>query len=757
MPNSINDWIVELGFDSSKVDKGLTRVEKRFARFRKKINADLGSGLSSLTKQRQPLRQSVVRKRLGRPTLLGDARSTMKGSRSTTKEKPSNSLLKANALERKRQETQQIVNRAKKVGIDPTDARVSLKQKNVQLIEKERLALIKKVRVQEKRITVERKEQARVAKVIAAKAKETAKEQARAQRAETARLAHKNKKITFKERLTTEGRISKVASEAKATANTLEGSRDKKAILLKKQLNTEVVKLMAAQKALANTTRVNSQKYETLQRKIDKTTRRVAELKRETASFKRGGGAFGAGMAKMTRMLNPATLAVVALTSAVTLGIPSLFRATRQLDALKASMLAASGSAAQAKIDFEFVRETSNSLGRDLMTSAKGFQMIGTAMRSEFSGDEIREVFLAASESSTAFGISAEDTQGVMKAFSQIASKSSVQAEELRGQLGDRLFGAFQEAAKALGITTDMLNKKLKKGEVSARDLLIPLSKQLRKTARETGALTAGMESLVAVQNRFKLSQTETVEQLSDAGSKDIFKEFFKIGKSLLKMITPIGKAFVKILKPIMVFLRRAAELFEPLVVATGEVIELFVDGVTWLVEWLANITGLNTLLTGTEGRLGAINITLRILTALMLGIKLMFLITAFAVEQIGETLSGWGDSIRDAVNEAKGLTGFNRVFRLSTEVDGTSNKKAVIDGNLRRNGLVSATAQGISTASQMATPTLDRKTKTVINNNHPIINQSNTILEAANPDAVSSQINTATQEALTSALPSSE
>ena len=40
-----------------------------------------------------------------------------------------------------------------------------------------------------------------------------------------------------------------------------------------------------------------------------------------------------------------------------------------------------------------------------------------------------------------------------MLALAQMASKGTVQAEELRGQLGERLPGAFKIAAAAMGVT----------------------------------------------------------------------------------------------------------------------------------------------------------------------------------------------------------------------------------------------------------------------------------------------------------------
>jgi len=62
--------------------------------------------------------------------------------------------------------------------------------------------------------------------------------------------------------------------------------------------------------------------------------------------------------------------------------------------------------------------------------------------------------------------------------------KGKVQAEELRGQLGEALPGAFNLAAKAMGVTTSKLNEMLDKGQVLPEELLPKLASELLKTFR---------------------------------------------------------------------------------------------------------------------------------------------------------------------------------------------------------------------------------------------------------------------------------
>lgn len=73
---------------------------------------------------------------------------------------------------------------------------------------------------------------------------------------------------------------------------------------------------------------------------------------------------------------------------------------------------------------------------------------------------------------SKALGGSQDDLNGILRATTQVFSKNKVQAEELRGQIGDRLPGAVGQFAKALGITTAELDQRLKDGQVSVQDFV---------------------------------------------------------------------------------------------------------------------------------------------------------------------------------------------------------------------------------------------------------------------------------------------
>lgn len=154
-----------------------------------------------------------------------------------------------------------------------------------------------------------------------------------------------------------------------------------------------------------------------------------------------------------------------------------------EVKALESTLTAATGSLGAAEEAMMFVRKEAERLGLDVATAGASFGKLAAAARgTALEGQAARDIFVAVSEAGTALGLTASEVEGALNAIQQMISKGTVQAEELRGQLGERLPGAFQVAAKAMGATTRELGKMLELGEVSAEDMLPKLAAALRET-----------------------------------------------------------------------------------------------------------------------------------------------------------------------------------------------------------------------------------------------------------------------------------
>lgn len=218
--------------------------------------------------------------------------------------------------------------------------------------------------------------------------------------------------------------------------------------------------------------------------------------------------------------LRGSLLAVGAAFASATLAAKSLFDAGRTVQQLTCSMEAITGSAEAASSELQWLRSTTNELGQEFYTAAESYRgFLAASQDTAIAGQTARDIFRATLEAATALGMSVEDTEGSLRAFTQMVSKGNVQAEELRGQLGERLYGAFNLAAQAMGVSTSELNKMLERGEVLAEDLLPELARVLHEKYGQA-ALDASHDAQAAF-NRFTTAWKDLQVSISDAGFLD--------------------------------------------------------------------------------------------------------------------------------------------------------------------------------------------------------------------------------------------
>lgn len=104
--------------------------------------------------------------------------------------------------------------------------------------------------------------------------------------------------------------------------------------------------------------------------------------------------------------------------------------------------------------------------------------------------EQAKETFNNITAAIIATGGSTEQVNAALTAMSQVFSKGKATAEELRGQLGERLPGAFATFAASMGISTQELDKLLDSGKVTISDVL-KFVKLLGKQYGETADLMA--------------------------------------------------------------------------------------------------------------------------------------------------------------------------------------------------------------------------------------------------------------------------
>ncbi|HWL22294.1 MAG TPA: tape measure protein [Ureibacillus sp.] len=155
-------------------------------------------------------------------------------------------------------------------------------------------------------------------------------------------------------------------------------------------------------------------------------------------------------------------------------GLQKSFSTNLRLDSLYEGLKVASGSAEAFEKNVSFLRETSERLGLTFSDNIKAFKnFYASATGANISAEDTRRIFESVANAGAKLRLSSDDVTGALRALEQMASKGKVQAEELRGQLGERLPRAFELAAKAMGVTTAELNKMLEDGKVMS-DVFLP-------------------------------------------------------------------------------------------------------------------------------------------------------------------------------------------------------------------------------------------------------------------------------------------
>ena len=240
------------------------------------------------------------------------------------------------------------------------------------------------------------------------------------------------------------------------------------------------ITLTADGKGLVGQVRLSRKELDRLAGAVEKTGkgagRQASRFRRLQNQFKR--------TAERAKAASQAMVGLKAAIAGLALGY-QLKRATETalaFERIDLALKAATGSTYAARKEFEFVARVSEELGLNLQSAAANYANLAAAAKgTALEGRPLQEIFEGIAAASGALSLSAEDQSGVLKAVEQIISKGTVSSEELRQQMGERLPGAFQLAAVAMGVTTEQLNKMLSLGKVTAEDLLPKLGKALRE------------------------------------------------------------------------------------------------------------------------------------------------------------------------------------------------------------------------------------------------------------------------------------
>lgn len=238
-----------------------------------------------------------------------------------------------------------------------------------------------------------------------------------------------------------------------------------------------------------------------------------------------------------------------------TIGAREIVNATVKLDSLTTSMNALAGSQEAGAAQMKFLRQETNRLGQDFMTTAEAYKNLFSSGKGAGMADsDIQSIFSGVLEAGTVLGSSQQQLQGALTALEQMISKGKVSTQELRLQLGNALPGAMQIAARAMNVTNQEFQAMLESG-LDSQKFVMAFANQLH--TEFSGKATEASHTLRAELARLQNSIFDLETSLLDG---DAGKEFGKLISEITKILnskvtkdslTLISKTLTLILKNI--------------------------------------------------------------------------------------------------------------------------------------------------------------------------------------------------------------
>jgi tape measure domain-containing protein len=201
-----------------------------------------------------------------------------------------------------------------------------------------------------------------------------------------------------------------------------------------------------------------------------------------------------------------------------------IFQTTKELQSLDNALKQVSGTQEQFSRSQAFLREISEDFGIEINGLTTQFTQFYVSAKDKLSGNEIENIFRSISKAGATMGLSVDAQNRAFTALNQMMSKGTIQAEELRGQLGEALPGAFGIMAKAMNTNEVGLAKLMKDGKLLANEVLPKFAEQLEKVYGIENINR--VDTLAAAQNRLSNEWTEFIRSLNEGSG--VISGFFK-------------------------------------------------------------------------------------------------------------------------------------------------------------------------------------------------------------------------------------
>jgi tape measure domain-containing protein len=272
------------------------------------------------------------------------------------------------------------------------------------------------------------------------------------------------------------------------------------------------------------------------QREFDILDGKVKKADQAVGNFSKNVGNYKNALSGATQLMSAFGIATGVYLAADL--VKNIFQTTKELQSLDLALKMVSETQDRYAANTSFVRELSERWGIEIKGLTEQFTQFYVNAKGKLSEDAIRKSFEGIAKAGALMGISIDKQNDAFYAFNQMLSKGTVQAEELKKQLGNALPGAIKAATMAyqelnpnLKVTEQMMLDQMKAGKLVSNEMVPAIIRAYQKLYGIENV--NGVNTLAAANNRLNNSWTEMIRNMNETSTDGVGKWFDYVLKSL--------------------------------------------------------------------------------------------------------------------------------------------------------------------------------------------------------------------------------
>lgn len=239
----------------------------------------------------------------------------------------------------------------------------------------------------------------------------------------------------------------------------------------------------------------------------------------------------------------------------------------KALDGMGASLASVSKNAEEAASTQKYLKQMIMSNGLSMKDTAKDFVKLRAAMMDKHSLKDTQDAFESLTVAGRVLQLDQHSMALAVKAVSQMFSKEGIRAEELTQQLGDHLPIAMRALQKSTGKTAKELYDMMQAGKLTG-EYILPFTKALRELTDVNGAYAKSLDKLGArediMKTTFSILSSEGLDRGGfTVGLKNLYGTITKETEQNAKTFERLGAVYNKFFNGLAYVVELASKWFE--------------------------------------------------------------------------------------------------------------------------------------------------------------------------------------------------